>query len=95
MIVDAKVIMLQPFTGVAVDAIDVEAISTIVPIRAKFIRFTAIFKYDHKTLAALVTIAKDDKAKLTFYETPFPWIALAPGSWPLQPTRCFSSVTIA
>ena len=80
MVVDVEVIAwVEPATGAAVDAIDIETISAITPTGAKFVRFTADMSFTDDTVATLVASAKDDRGRLTFYETTFPGIFLVLG----------------
>jgi hypothetical protein len=80
MVVDVEVIVwLEPSTGAAVDAVDIETISALTPTGAKFVRFTADMSYTDETVASLVATAEDDKGRLTLYGTTFPWVFLVLG----------------
>jgi hypothetical protein len=80
MVVDVEVIAwVEPSTGAAVDAIDIETVSAITPTGAKFVRFTADMSYTDDTVTALVADAKDNKSRLTLFGTTLPWLILALG----------------
>jgi hypothetical protein len=80
MVVDVEVIAwVEPATGAAVDAIDIETISAITPTGEKYVRFTADMSYTDATVTALVADAEGNKSRLGFFETTFPWIFLVLG----------------
>ena len=66
LVVDAQVtVWVEPSTGAAVDAIDIETISAFHEASgAKFVRFSANMSYTDATVSALVGEAEDDKSTL-------------------------------
>jgi hypothetical protein len=80
MVTDVDVVVwIEPNTGAAVDAIDIETISALAPDGTKYVRFTADMSYTDATVTELVATAEDDMARLTLYGTTLPYAIIILG----------------
>ena len=80
LVVDAKItIWVEPNTGAAVKADDLETVSALAPSGAKFLRFQADVSYSGHTVETLVADTSSDRDQIVRLGTYLPWRIIGVG----------------